>query len=128
REGETLLVLGAAGGVGLAAVAIGRALGAHVVAAASSEEKVGLAKLCGAQDGIVYPSGSLDAADRKMLSSALKAACGGGADVVCDAVGGDYAEPALRTLRWDGRYLVVGFPAGIPKMPLNLVLLKSCQI
>ena len=128
REGETLLVLGAAGGVGLAAVQLGKAMGAAVIAACSSQEKVDLCLEHGADSGIVYPLGPLDRDAQKDLSARIKAAGGGGVDVVYDAVGGDYAEPAVRALNWEGRFLVVGFPAGIPKLPLNLTLLKSCQI
>lgn len=127
--GDTLLVLGAAGGVGTAAVELGKAMGARVVAAASSEEKVELALGLGADNGLVYPRGELDKAASKELSGEFKMACGrDGADVVFDAVGGGYAEPALRAMDWGGRYLVVGFPAGIPSIPLNLTLLKSIQI
>jgi NADPH:quinone reductase len=126
--GETVLVLGAAGGVGIAAVELAKLMGARVVAAASSQEKVDFAKRCGADAGVVYPRGPLDKAGQGALSDELKRACGGGADVVYDAVGGDYAEPALRALNWKGRFLVVGFPAGIPRIPLNLPLLKGCQI
>ena len=129
RAGETLLVLGAAGGVGLAAVEIGRAMGARVLAAVSSADKLALAKARGADDGFVYPTGPFDAAGRKALADAFKAGCGpGGADVIYDPVGGDYAEAALRAIGWRGRFLVVGFPAGIPKLPLNLALLKGCDI
>lgn len=128
KAGETLLVLGAAGGVGAAAVELGKAMGAKVIAAVSSEEKLAFAKACGADGGHVYPSGPLDKDAQKTLSDGLKQACGGGADVIYDAVGGDYAEPALRAINWEGRHLVIGFPAGIPKLPLNLTLLKSCQI
>lgn len=129
KAGETLLVLGAAGGVGAAAVELGKAMGARVIAAASSQDKVGFARELGADDGLVYPRGALDKAAGKDLAGAFKAACApDGADVVYDAVGGDYAEPALRAMNWNGRYLVVGFPAGIPAMPLNLTLLKSVQI
>jgi NADPH2:quinone reductase len=128
RAGETLLVLGAAGGVGLAAVELGKAMGATVVAAASSEEKVAFARAAGADRGVVYPRGPLDREQQKTLSEALKGACGGGADVIYDAVGGAYAEPAFRAINWNGRFLVVGFPAGIPSIPLNLPLLKSAQI
>lgn len=129
RAGETLLVLGAAGGVGLAAVELGKAAGARVIAAASSDEKVALAKRHGADAGMVYPPGPFDKAGSKMLADQFKAACGeNGADVIYDAVGGDYAEAALRAIAWNGRFLVIGFPAGIPKIPLNLALLKSCQI
>ena len=129
KPGETLLVLGAAGGVGLAAVELGKALGARVVAAASSDEKIALAKSHGAEDGVVYPRGPFDKAGSKALADLFKQACGqNGADVIYDGVGGDYAEAALRAIGWEGRFLVVGFPAGIPRIPLNLALLKSCQI
>lgn len=127
--GETLLVLGAAGGVGIAAVELGRAMGARVIAAASSDEKVSFARSCGAHEGLVYPEGPLDKPAARTLTDQFKAACGeAGADVIYDSVGGDYAEAALRAIGWEGRFLVVGFPAGIPRMPLNLALLKSCQI
>ncbi len=126
--GETLLVLGAAGGVGIAAVELGKAMGARVIAAVSSEDKLQFAKSCGADGGIIYPTGPLDKDAQRHVSEQLKQACSGGADVIYDAVGGDYAEPALRAINWEGRYLVIGFPAGIPKIPLNLTLLKSCQI
>ncbi|HUZ11661.1 MAG TPA: NADPH:quinone oxidoreductase family protein [Caulobacteraceae bacterium] len=129
KSGETLLVLGAAGGVGLAAVELGRAMGARVVAAASSEEKVALAKAHGAETGLVYPHGPFDRDGQKALAELFKAAVGpNGADVVYDGVGGDYAEASLRSMAWEGRFLVVGFPAGIPRIPLNLALLKSCDI
>ncbi len=129
KAGETLLVLGAAGGVGLAAVEIGKAMGARVIGAVSSEEKAALVREAGADDCIVYPHQPFDKDQSKALAEQFKAAVGpGGADVIYDAVGGDYAEPALRSIAWEGRYLVVGFPAGIPKMPLNLTLLKSCDV
>jgi NADPH2:quinone reductase len=128
RPGETLLVLGAAGGVGIAAIEVGKALGATVVAAASSEEKCAFARAAGADRTLVYPRGPLDRDQQKALAESFKAACGGGANVVFDAVGGDFAEPALRAIAVDGRFLVVGFPAGIPRIPLNLPLLKNCQI
>jgi NADPH2:quinone reductase len=129
QAGETLLVLGAAGGVGLSAVELGKAMGARVIAAASSEEKVALAKKHGAERGIVYPPGPFDKAGAKALTDLFKQACGEtGADVVYDPVGGDYSEAALRAIAWEGRFLVVGFPAGIPRLPLNLTLLKSCQV
>ena len=127
KAGETLLVLGAAGGVGSAAVELGKAMGAKVVAAASSEEKAAFCREIGADETVVYPR-DLDKAAQKELSKAFKEKCGGGADVVYDSVGGVYAEPALRAMNWDGRFLVIGFPAGIPAVPLNLTLLKSCQI
>ena len=129
KPGETLLVLGAAGGVGLAAIELGKAAGAHVVAAASSAEKAVLAKAHGADIAIVYPQGPFDKDGSKALTELFKEACGkNGADVIYDPVGGAYAEAALRAIAWEGRFLVVGFPAGIPKIPLNLPLLKSCQI
>lgn len=129
KPGETLLVLGAAGGIGLAAIELGKALGARVVAAASSQEKLDLARAKGADETVLYPAGGLDKAQQKALTAAFKSACGGdGADVVLDPVGGAYAEPALRAIAWEGRYLVVGFAAGIPTIPLNLTLLKGCQI
>ncbi len=128
-KGETLLVLGAAGGVGLSAVELGKAMGARVIAAASTEEKLALAKKHGADDGVVYPAGPFDKAGSKALADLFKKACGEkGADVIYDPVGGDYSEAALRAIGWEGRHLVVGFPAGIPKLPLNLTLLKSCQV
>lgn len=129
KAGETLLVLGAAGGVGISAVEIGKIMGARVVAAASSQEKVDFCMARGADAGIVYPTGALDRDAQKKLSEDLKKVLGSdGANVIYDGVGGDYAEPALRSIAWEGRYLVVGFPAGIPSIPLNLTLLKGCQI
>jgi NADPH2:quinone reductase len=128
KQGESLLVLGAAGGVGLAAVELGAAMGMEVIAAASSQDKVDLALEKGASKGLVYPRGPLEKADQKALSDKIKELGGGGVDVIYDGVGGDYAEPALRAMNWNGRFLVIGFPAGIPKMPLNLTLLKSCNI
>jgi NADPH:quinone reductase-like Zn-dependent oxidoreductase len=129
EAGETLLVLGAAGGVGLAAVELGKARGARVIAAVSSDEKAQAARDAGADEAIVYPPGPFDRDGQKTLAEQFKAAIGpAGADVTYDPVGGDYAEPALRAIGWEGRYLVVGFPAGIPKLPLNLTLLKSCDV
>jgi NADPH2:quinone reductase len=129
KAGETLLVLGAAGGVGLAAVELGKAFGARVVAAVSSEEKAEVARAAGADATLVYPRGPFDKDGSKALAQSFKDAVGSaGADVIYDPVGGDYAEPALRAIAWAGRYLVVGFPAGIPRLPLNLTLLKSCDV
>lgn len=129
RQGETLLVLGAAGGVGLAAVELGVAMGAEVFAAASSQEKLAIAKNAGAAAGIVYPKNPLDSAAQKAFSAEIKLLCGKrGPDVIYDPVGGDYSEPALRSIGWQGRYLVVGFPAGIARLPLNLPLLKGCDV
>ena len=129
QPGERLLVLGAAGGVGSAAVELGKAMGADVTAVASTNDKVQFALELGADNGLIYPAGKMDKAAQKELSGELKLASGrDGADVVYDAVGGDYAEPALRSMDWYGRYLVVGFPAGIPSFPLNLTLLKSVSV
>lgn len=128
KPGEKLLVLGAAGGVGLAAVELGKAMGAEVIAAASSKAKVDFAISKGAHKGIVYPENPLTKEQQKALSDEIKEVSGGGVDVIYDGVGGDYAEPSVRALNWEGRFLVIGFPAGIPKLPLNLTLLKSCQI
>lgn len=129
REGHNLLVLGAAGGVGLAAVELGKAFGARVIAAVSSEEKAAAARAAGADEALVYGRAPFDKDQSKALAEQFKAALGPqGADVIYDPVGGDYAEPALRAIGWEGRYLVVGFPAGIPKLPLNLTLLKSCDV
>lgn len=129
KPGEVLFVPGAAGGIGSAAVELGKAMGAHVVAAASTNDKVQFALELGADNGLIYPSGPMDKAAQKELSGEIKLACGrDGADVVLDGVGGDYAEPALRAMDWNGRFLVVGFPAGIPSFPLNLTLLKSVSV
>lgn len=130
RPGDRVLVLGAAGGVGLAAVQLAKAMGGYVVAAASSQDKADFCKRHGADDAIVYERGPLDREAQKTLSHRFKQASGeNGFDVIYDAVGGDYAEPALRSIAWEGRYLVIGFAAGgIPKMPLNLALLKGCDI
>jgi NADPH2:quinone reductase len=129
KAGETLLVLGAAGGVGLAAVELGKAYGARVVAAVSSEEKAQAAREAGADEAIVYPRGPFDKDGAKALAQQFKDAVGsGGADLVYDPVGGDYTEAAVRALGWQGRLLVIGFPAGIPRLPLNLTLLKSCDV
>jgi NADPH:quinone reductase-like Zn-dependent oxidoreductase len=126
EAGQSLLVLGASGGVGIAAVEIGKALGARVVAAVSSDAKAKAALGAGADQAMVYPAGDLDP---KTLAQQFKEAVGpNGADVILDPVGGDYSEAALRSIAWEGRFLVVGFPAGIPKLPLNLTLLKSCDV
>lgn len=129
KTGETVLVLGAAGGVGLATVELAKVLGARVVAAASSDEKVAVARSRGADRGLVYAAGPLDRDGQKTLSNQIREAVGPeGADVVVDIVGGDYTEPALRCIGWGGRFLIVGFPAGIARIPANLPLLKSCDI
>lgn len=119
--GETLLVLGASGGVGVAAVQLGKLLGARVIAAASTDEKVAFCKHQGADEGIAY--------GHEDLKARAKALAPAGVDVIYDPVGGAYSEAALRCIAWEGRHLVVGFAAGdIPKIPLNLTLLKGCQI
>ena len=122
KAGETMLVLGAAGGVGLAAIEIGKALGARVIAAASTDEKLAVCKAHGADALINY--------SKEDLREAVKAATGGkGPDVVYDPVGGEYAEAAFRSIAWRGRYLVVGFANGeIPRLPLNLALLKGASL
>ncbi|HLG63542.1 MAG TPA: NADPH:quinone oxidoreductase family protein [Ktedonosporobacter sp.] len=122
KAGETLLVLGAAGGVGLAAVELGKVMGARVIAAASSDEKLAVCKRYGADEVINYST--------EDLKDRIKELTGGnGVDVIYDPVGGKYAEPALRGMAWEGRYLVVGFADGeIPRIPLNLTLLKGCAI
>ncbi|MGZ8362100.1 MAG: NADPH:quinone oxidoreductase family protein [Allosphingosinicella sp.] len=129
KAGETLLVLGAAGGVGLAAVELGKAYGARVVAAVSSEEKAAAASDAGADHTIVYPRGPFDKDGARALAGMFKDAVGpNGANLIYDPVGGDYTEAALRAIAWGGRLLVIGFPAGIPRLPLNLTLLKSCDV
>jgi NADPH:quinone reductase len=126
--GETLLILGASGGVGLAAVDLGKLKGARIVAGVSSQEKLDVVVRRGAHAGVVYPRHALEPSAQKALAERFKTACNGAADVVFDNVGGDYAEPALRSTAWSGRYLIVGFTAGVPKIPLNLPLLKGCQL
>jgi len=122
QPGETLLVLGAAGGVGLAAVEIGKQLGARVIAAAGSAEKLAVARKAGADEGVNYSQTSLKDAVKELTA-------GGGVDVVFDPVGGDMTEQALRATGWRGRHLIVGFAAGaIPKIPANLTLLKGCAV
>lgn len=122
RAGETLLVLGASGGVGISAVQIGKLLGAKVIAAASTDDKLQLARNYGADHLINYEAQNLREVLRELTG-------GEGVNVVLDPVGDKYAEPALRSMAWHGRYLVVGFAAGqIPKMPLNLTIMKCCSI
>ena len=108
---------------------LGKAYGAKVIAAVSSEDKAQAARDAGADDVVIYPQAPFDKDQSKALAEAFKAACGpNGADVVYDIVGGDYSEPALRSIAWEGRFCVVGFPAGIARLPLNLTLLKSCDV
>ena len=122
QAGESLLVLGAAGGVGLAAVELGRAMGARVIAAASTDEKLEVCRAHGADETINYSTEDLKTRVRELTE-------GRGADVVYDPVGGPYSEPALRSTAWEGRFLVIGFAAGdIPRIPLNLALLRGCSI
>jgi len=122
KSGETLAVLGASGGVGLAAIELGKLMGARVIACASSDAKITFCKKHGADEGINYAAEDLKEALRRVTQ-------GRGADVIYDPVGGAYAEAALRSIAWEGRFLVVGFAAGeIPKLPLNLVLLKGCDV
>ncbi len=121
KPGETLLVLGAAGAVGLAALELGKVMGARVIAAASTEEKLALCRQRGADETINYTEEDLKVRAKELTG-------GKGVDVVYDAVGGEYAETALRATAWRGRFLVIGFTAGIPRIPLNLTLLKGCDI
>ncbi len=122
QKGETLLVLGASGGVGLAAVELGKLMGAHVIAAASSNEKLELCKRFGADETINYATDDLKSAIKTLTNNK-------GVDVIYDPVGGNYAEAAFRGIAWNGRYLVVGFASGeIPKLPLNLPLLKGASV
>jgi NADPH2:quinone reductase len=119
--GETVLVLGAAGGVGTASIEIAKRMGAKVIAAASGPDKLEVCRELGADEVIDYA--------REDLKARAKALSGGGVDVVVDPVGGAFSEPALRAMAWEGRFLVIGFAAGeIPKVPLNLPLLKGCSI
>ncbi|MCD9147884.1 NADPH:quinone oxidoreductase family protein [Pseudophaeobacter flagellatus] len=128
QPGETLLILGAAGGVGAAAIELGKSMGAKVIAAVSTPEKAAFCRQIGADEALVY-SRDMGRDEQKEFSRSIKEVSGkDGVDVVYDAVGGAYAEPALRAMAWLGRYLVVGFPAGIPEIPLNLPLLKGCDI
>jgi NADPH2:quinone reductase len=129
KAGETLLVLGAAGGVGLAAVELGKAAGARVIAACLQPGEGRPGHQARRRRGVVYPRGPFDKDGQKALAALIKDACGpNGWDVAYDAVGGDYSEATIRAAGWNGRFLVIGFPSGIPKIPLNLTLLKSCDI
>ena len=130
KEGETLLVLGAAGGVGISAIEIGKAIGAKVVAAASSDDKLDVCKKYGADEVINY--GGYDLTDKDQIkefrSDIAKTSGGKGPDVIYDPVGGNFTEPALRSIAWGGRFLAIGFASGpIPKIPLNLYLIKGCS-
>jgi NADPH2:quinone reductase len=126
KAGETVLVLGAAGGVGTAAIQIAKAMGARVIAAASTDEKCALCRSIGADATINYTAHPVPAAFREAVKAATD---GKGPDIIYDPVGGEFAEPAFRSIAWRGRYLVVGFAAGpIPSLPLNLALLKGASI
>ena len=127
KAGQSVLVLGAGGGLGITAIHIAKAMGAKVIAAASSQEKIDLCKKEGADEGIIYER-AMDRDLQKKFSDQIKEVTGGGVDMIYDLVGGDYAEPALRAIARHGKYLVIGFTAGIPNLPLNLTLLKECQI
>lgn len=129
QRDEILVVLGASGGAGGAAVQLGKSLGAFVVAGVSSQAKADVARSLGADAVVVYPESVIDPAAKRAFSDALRAACPKGhCDVVFDPVGGAYAEPAFRTLGWRGRHLVVGFTAGIASLPMNLALLKGARL
>ncbi len=129
KPGDVVLVLGGAGGIGISAIELAKAYGCRVVAGVSSEAKAVIAREAGADDVVVYPYQPLDRDASKALADAFKAAAGpNGYDIVYDTVGGDYSEPAVRSIAWEGKFLVVGFPAGIAKLPLNLTLLKSCDV
>ncbi|MEP1217269.1 MAG: NADPH:quinone oxidoreductase family protein [Marinobacter sp.] len=122
QPGETLLVLGASGGVGLATVELGKTMGAHVIAAASTAEKLAVAKEAGADELINYTEEPLKDAVKRLTNSK-------GVDVIYDPVGGEFTEQALRAMAWNGRHLIIGFAAGdIPKIPANLTLLKGCSV
>ena len=121
KEGETLLVTGAGGGVGTTAIEIGKAMGARVIAAASNQEKLDIAKRLGADEVVNYGDGELKEKVKELTN-------GLGADVIYDPVGGDIFLQCMRCVNWKGRVLVIGFPAGIPKVPTNLALLKGCSI
>ena len=130
KEGETVLIMGASGGVGISAIEIAKAMGAKVVAAASSDDKLDVCKEYGADEVINY--GGYDLKDRDQIklfrNDIGKTTGGNGPDVIYDPVGGDFTEPALRSIAWAGRFLVIGFAAGnIPKIPLNLYLVKGCS-
>jgi NADPH:quinone reductase len=129
KSGDTVLVLGGAGGIGISAIELAKAYGCRVVAGVSSEAKAAIAREAGADDVVVYPYQPLDREASKALADAFKKAAGpNGYNIVYDTVGGDYSEPAVRSIAWEGKFLVVGFPAGIAKLPLNLTLLKSCDV
>ncbi len=129
KEGDNVLVLGGAGGIGISAIELVKAYGGRTIAGVSSEAKAQVARDAGADDVIIYPYQPLDKDTSKALAGEFKkAASGDGYNIIYDTVGGDYSEPAVRSIGWEGKFLVVGFPAGIAKLPLNLTLLKSCDV
>jgi len=129
KEGDNVLVLGGAGGIGISAIELAKAYGGRVVAGVSSEAKAQIAREAGADEVVVYPHQPFDKEQSKAVAELFKAAARKeGFNIIYDTVGGDYSEPAVRSIAWEGKFLVVGFPAGIAKLPLNLTLLKSCDI
>lgn len=129
KPGANVLVLGGAGGIGISAIELVKAWGGRAVAGVSSEAKAEIARKAGADEVVVYARQPFDKDQSKALADQFKAAAGpNGFDIIYDTVGGDYSEPAVRSIGWEGRFLVVGFPAGIAKLPLNLTLLKSCDV
>jgi NADPH:quinone reductase len=129
KAGQNVLVLGGAGGIGISAIELAKAWGCRVVAGVSSEAKAEIAREAGADEVVVYPRQPFDKDQSKSVAEMFKTAAGPqGYDIVYDTVGGDYSEPAVRAIGWEGKFLVVGFPAGIAKLPLNLTLLKSCDV
>ena len=129
KSDENVLIMGAAGGLGITAIHVAKAMGARVIAAASEKEKLKLCEEAGADETILYSKDLSDSNDQKLFSKQIKNMTNGkGVDVIFDPVGGHYAEPALRAMAWKGRYLVIGFTSSIPTIPLNLALLKGCQI
>jgi NADPH:quinone reductase len=129
KPGDNVLILGGAGGIGISAIELAKAYGGRVVAGVSSEAKADIAREAGADAVIVYPRQPFDRDQSKALAEAFKAEGGrDGYQIIYDTVGGDYSEPAVRSIAWEGKFLVVGFPAGIAKLPLNLTLLKSCDV
>ncbi len=129
KAGDNVLILGGAGGIGISAIELTKAYGGTAIAGVSSEAKAEIARAAGADDVIVYPRQPFDKDQSKALAAAFKEKAGpDGYRIIYDTVGGDYSEPAVRSIGWEGKFLVVGFPAGIAKLPLNLTLLKSCDV
>jgi NADPH:quinone reductase len=129
KPGDSVLILGGAGGIGISAIELTKAYGGRAIAGVSSEAKAEIARAAGADDVIVYPRQPFDKDQSKAVAAMFKEKAGAdGYQIIYDTVGGDYSEPAVRSIAWEGRFLVVGFPAGIAKLPLNLTLLKSCDV